>query len=407
MKTVSSRSSIEFDPFSPNFLADPYSFYQYLREEDPIHRSPYGMWVLSRYADVATALRDSRLSSRPSRYSVHSLSNRQRFPAAKIAGHLLPFLDPPDHTRLRRLLAKVITETLVVDIRGRIRQIVNELLNPLVDQGEMDIIKDFANLLPVFVIAEILGIPNQDRRLLKEWSSCFFYIFSPMPSTETYQRLNQAILDFSAYLRELVVHRRRQPQRDVISSLIHVRDELGQLSEDELIATCILLFANGEETLAHLIGNGMLALLKSPAQLRMLRNQPTLIKSAVEELLRYDTPAQVVGRTATEIMRWHGRIIPAGDPVFLLLGSANRDPDRFSDPDRLNITREDNDHLGFGGGRHSCLGAGIARAEAQIAINTLLALTQDIVLVSNTVKWRDSIFIRGVDSLPVRFEKAI
>jgi len=304
-------------------------------------------------------------------------------------------------------LAKVITETLVTDIRGRIRQIVNELLNPLVDQGELDIIKDFASSLPVLVIAEILGIPDQDRRLLKEWSRWVFYIFSPMPTTETYQRLNQAILEFSDYLRELVVHRRRHPQRDVVSNLIHVRDELGQLSEDELIATCILLFANGEETLVHLIGNGMLALLNNPVQLRMLRNQPTLIKSAVEELLRYDTPAQVVGRTATETMRWHDRTIAAGDPIFLLLGSANRDPDRFPEPDRLNIAREDNDHLGFGGGRHSCLGAGIARAEAQIAINTLLALTQDIVLVSDTIKWHDSIFIRGVDSLRVRFDRAI
>lgn len=365
------------------------------------------MWVISRYADVATALRDSRLSSRPSRYSVHSSSNRQRFPAAKVADHLLPFLDPPDHTRLRRLLAKVITETLVADFRGRIRQIVNQVLNPLLDRGEMDIVKDFASFLPVFVIAEILGIPNQDRRLLKEWSSWFFYIFSPMPSAEVYQRLNQAILDFSDYLRELVVHRRRRPQHDVISSLIHVRDELDQLGDDELIATCILLFANGEETLVHLIGNGMLALLKNPAQLRMLKNQPTLIKSAVEELLRYDTPAQVVGRTALETMQWHDRLIAAGDPVFLLLGSANRDPGRFVEPDILDITREDNDHLGFGGGRHSCLGAGIARAEAQIAIGALLALTQDIALVDDTLKWRDSIFLRGVDSLPVRFKKAI
>lgn len=400
-------NTVEFDPFSPSFLAAPYSFYQHLREKDPIHHSPYGMWVLSRYTDVATALRDSRLSSRPSRYSVHSSSNRQRFPAAKIAGHLLPFLDPPDHTRLRRLLAKVITDTLVTDIRGRIRQIVDELLNPLIEQGEMDIINDFARFLPVFVIAEILGIPNQDRRLLKEWSSWFFYIFSPMPATEIYQRLNQAILDFSDYLRELVVHRRRQPQRDVISSLVYARDEFDQLGDDELIATCILLFANGEETLVHLIGNGMLALLNNPAQLCMLKNQPTLIKSAVEELLRYDTPAQVVGRTATENMQWYGRIIAAGDPVFLLLGSANRDSSRFVEPDILNIARKDNDHLGFGGGRHSCLGAGIARAEAQIAISTLLALTQNITLVGNTFKWRDSIFVRGVDSLPVRFERAI
>lgn len=403
----SSIDTVEFDPFSPSFLAEPYSCYQRLREEDPVHRSPYGMWVLSRYTDVALALRDSRLSSRPSRYSVHSSSNRQRFPAAKIAGYLLPFLDPPDHTRLRRLLAKVITETLITDIHGRIRQIVDELLNPLIDQGEMDIVNDFARFLPVFVIAELLGIPHQDRRLLKEWSSWFFHIFSPMPATETYQRLNQAILDFSDYLRELVVDRRRQPQCDVISSLIYARDELGQLDDDELIATCILLFANGEETLVHLIGNGMLALLNNPAQLRMLKNQPTLIKGAVEELLRYDTPAQVVGRTATETIQWHGRVIAAGDPIFLLLGSANRDPGRFVEPDLLNITREDNDHLGFGGGRHSCLGAGIARAEAQIAINALLALTHDITLAGNALKWRDSIFVRGVDSLPVRLEKAV
>lgn len=392
-----------FDPLSPALWEDPYPLYRRLRDEDPVHRSPFGMWVLSRHADVLAALKDPRLGSRPSRFSIHAKRDRQNTPAAETARNMVTFLDPPEHTRLRRLLARVMTDNLAAGMRGRVQSLVDELLAPLLARGEMDIVNDFAVPLPVHVIADLLGIPPVDRPRLKEWSTWFFQIFSPVPSDETYQRLNQAIVEFREYLRDRVAERRRAPGQDVISSLIQVRDEQDGLSEDELLTSCILLFANGEEALSHLIGNGMLALLRHPAELARLRDHPDLIRSAVEELLRYDTPAPTVGRTATEAIEWHGKVIPAGSPVYLLLGAANRDPARFPEPDRLDLARQDNDHFGFGAGRHACLGAGIARVEAQVAIGSLIRATRDMTLAIDAPRWRPGVFIRGLQSLPVKF----
>ena len=215
--------------------------------------------------------------------------------------------------------------------------------------------------------------------------------------------MDQAIEEFRSYLRPLIRERRAAPQRDVISSLVHLRDEADQLTEDELVTTCMLLFANGEETFAHLIGNGMLALLRCPEQLARLQDETGLIRSAVEELIRYDSPTQTVGRTALEAITLHDRVIPAGAPVYLLLGAANRDPVRFTDADRLDLGRSDQEHLGFGGGRHACLGAGIARVEAQVAIGTLVRSARDLRWTGEALHWRPDFFLRGLQRLPVRF----
>jgi len=392
-----------FDPRDPALHRDPYPTYGRLRREDPVHRSPFGMWVLSRHADVRAALRDPRLSSRPSRFSVHAHRSQAGSPAAQAVRHMVTFLDAPQHTRLRRLLARVITEHLAENLRAAVQSEVDALLAPHLRSGTIDLIADFAAPLPVRVIAGMLGIPPEDRGQLKTWSSHFFSIFSPLPDQATLDGLNHAILAFRAYLAGLVDERRHRPGKDVISSLVQVREQGDTLSEEELITSCMLLFANGEETLCHLIGNGLHALLRHPAEWRRLVQQPSLVRSAVEELQRYDTPSQAVGRTALEPLEWHGRRIPAGAPVYLLIGSANRDPDRFERPDQLDIGRADSEHLGFGAGPHACLGAGIARVEAQVTLATLARMCPDACLAADVFQWRADVFVRGLQSLPIRF----
>lgn len=397
----------EFDPHARDFLADPYPFYARLRAENPVHRSPAGMWVLSRYTDVRDAVRDPRLSSRPSRYSVHARGNAERFPAARLARYLLPFLDAPDHTRLRKLVAKAISDAQAEDLRGRIATIIERLIAPGLARGEMDIVRELATPLPVEVIAELLGIPDSDRAQLKSWSANFFHIFSPLPPPEVYAALNQAVEEFSDYLGHLIAERRQRPGEDAISQLIAARDQDDRLTEDELVATCILMFANGEESLINLIGNAFLALLQHPAQMARLRAEPGLLRNAVEELLRYDAPAQIVGRTALTDLEIGGQRIRSGDPVFLLIGSANRDPAQFEAPDRLDLGRNASGHLGFGGGPHACIGAGLARIEAQQALAALLDATCSIEMLTVVPPRRDSAFVRGLESLPVRLVPAV
>jgi pimeloyl-[acyl-carrier protein] synthase len=392
-----------FDPRDAALHRDPYPLYDRLRREDPVHRSPYGMWVLSRYTDVRAALRDPRLSSRPSRFSVHARRAQAGTPASEAVRHMVTFLDAPEHTRLRRLLARVITDHLAEDLRSIVQAEVDALLAPHWQRGSLDLVTDFAALLPVRVIAGMLGIPEQDRGRLKAWSSRFFDIFSPLPDRATLDGLNRAIIEFRAYVEDLVEERRQRPGPDVISRLVQVRDQGDALSADELVTSCMLLFANGEETLCHLLGNGLHALLRQASEWQRLVRQPQLVRSAVEEMQRFDTPSQAVGRTALEPIEWHGRRIPAGAPVYLLIGSANRDPDRFEQPDRLDIGRADIEHLGFGAGPHACLGAGIARVEAQVALSTLARMCPDACLGADVFKWRADVFVRGLHSLPIRF----
>ncbi|AHE99165.1 cytochrome P450 [Thioalkalivibrio paradoxus] len=392
-----------FDPRSPELVERPYDVYRHLRDEDPVHRSPFGMWVLSRYEDVYRALRDPRLSSKPSRYSVHAAHRNRSTPAAIAAQHMIMFLDAPEHTRLRGLLARVITDNLAANMRERIQKLVDDLLEGPLERGEMDIVRDLAIPLPLNVIAELLGIPAEDRSRLKEWSNWFFQIFSPVVSEEGRNRLNHAILEFREYLGALASERRRSPRQDIVSSLIAVSVDGDRLTDDEIFTSCLALFSNGQEALSHLVGNGMLALLQHPEQMRRLREDPGMIRNAVEELLRYDTPAQTVGRTATEAIELHGKVIPAGAPVYLLIGSANRDPCRFPNPDILDLSRPDCRHLSFGTGPHACLGAGLARVEAQAAILTLLTKTQDMELCGGPPTRLPNIFVRGLEALPVRF----
>jgi cytochrome P450 len=394
---------IKFNPFIPEFYVNPYPTYHRLQVEDPVHLSSIGAWVITRYADVAKALRDPRLSSKPSEISSYSNRQESNSPVASFISDILFFRDPPDHTRLRKLVGKVFNSRVVEEMRTRIQEIVNELINQIEDKGTLDIVADLARPLPVTVIARILGIPPEERNRLKQWSHWLSYIFDPMKTSNVSQQLNQSILEFRDYLTYLIAKRRQHPQNDLISALIQARDEHDKLSEEELLVTCMLLFVSGEETTVNLIGNGMLSLLCHPDQLEKLRQNPSLIQSAVEELLRYESPLQICGRTAIENLEIGGKLIKKGPPVFLILGAANRDPAQFHNPDQLDITRSENNHFAFGDGIHYCLGSVLARTQGQMAINTLVQRLPHLKLQTDQLEWRENIFLRGLKSLPVSF----
>ncbi|MFM7406466.1 MAG: cytochrome P450 [Cuspidothrix sp.] len=392
---------LKFNPFQPEFYADPYGMYDRLRTEDPVHVSSLGVFMISRYADVVPALRDPRLSSAQSQISHYSQQKETLSPVAALSSKCLFFRDPPDHTRLRRLTSKAFNPRVIEAMRAKIGEFVNDLLDQVDESTSMDIITDFAAPLPIRTISELLGIPEADRNQLKQWSHWLAHIFDPMKSANVSTEVNQAILDFRDYLITLIDQRRHDPQHDLISALIQARDEQDQLTEDELLVTCMLLFASGEETTVNLIGNGVLSLLRHPDQLAILQNDPSLIPSAVEEILRYESPLQICGRTAKENLEIGGKIIRKGVPVFLLVGSANRDPSHFAHAERLDITRPENRHLAFGDGIHSCLGSGLARLQGHIAINALIQRFPALKLATDTPQWRGNIFLRGLESLPV------
>ncbi|MBO3462771.1 cytochrome P450 [Aetokthonos hydrillicola Thurmond2011] len=399
------KSKLKFNPFLPEFLADPYPIYARLRTEDPVHISPLGIWIISRYTDVVQALHDPRLSSAQSQISRYSRQQATPSPVVSLSSKCLFFRDPPDHTRLRRLVSKAFNARVIEEMRSHIVNFVNELLDRVEGAGTMDIIADFCRPLPVKTISELLGIPEVDRSQLKQWSHWLAHIFDPMKASNLGEEIDQAVLAFRDYLIDLIAERRQHPQKDLISALIQARDEQDKLTEDELLVTCMLLFASGEETTVNLIGNSMLSLLRHPDQLENLKENPSLIQSAVEELLRYESPLQICGRTAVSNLEIGGKTIRKDVPVFLLLGSANRDPAQFPEPDRLDLARPNNRHLAFGDGIHYCLGSSLARIQGQIAINTLIQRLPTLQLQTDKLEWQGNIFLRGLQALPVTFTK--
>jgi hypothetical protein len=289
-------------------------------------------------------------------------------------------------------------------MRPHIQEIVNQLLDKVEGAGVMDVIADLAYPLPIIVIAELLGVQLEDRNRLKQWSFTIARTLEPLMTLDVFDHVNENIMSFTEYLRDLVAERRKNPKSDLISALIAARDQGDRLSEDELIATCIFLFAAGHETTSNLIGNGLLALLRHPDQMEKLKQEPTLIPSCVEELLRYDSPVQLWWRTALEDIEIGSKTIRKGQLAMVYLGAANREPAQFSDPDQLDITRCENRHIAFSYGIHSCLGAALARVEGQIAFNTLLQRMPELKLQSNTLQWRETISLRGLKALPIAFK---
>jgi len=393
-----------FNPLDPEAHADPYPQYRRLREHAPMLRGPLGYWVLSRYADIAAVLRDPRFGVGIDEASL-MLAMTQDGPGVATMRELsrwMLFRDPPDHTRLRKLVSKAFTPRAVEAVRPRVVEIVDRLLDDFAGRDEVDLIADLALPLPVTVISELLGLPIEDQAQAREWAEAIAQALDPIVTEEQALRADRAVTELAAYIGGVVAERRRNPGADLLSRLIGAEDEGGHLSEAELISTVGLLFGAGHETTRNLIGNGMLALLRHPGELRRLRDDPSLLRSAVEELLRYDSPVQIAGRGARADAVIGGEHIAAGEPMMLLVGAANRDPARFPDPDRLDVARPDVKMLSFGGGIHFCLGAMLARTEAQIAIGSLLARVSRLELATDDLEWRPHITLRGLSSLPVR-----
>lgn len=397
-----------FNPFLAEFRNNPYPYYERLRSQDPIHFSFMGVWVITRYADAIAVLRDPRFSVDMRRWGNYKdirfrESKAELSPLGSITSKWMLFMDAPDHTRLQRLASKAFTPQRVESLRPYIQQIVNAQLDQVASIEKLDVVADLAQPLPVIVIAQMLGVPPEDREQLQKWSDDIVLCLDPMMSIDVFEHLNQIVVEFAEYFRKLIAQRRQQRQDDLLSALIAARDEQDKLTEEELLGTCILLFAAGHETTVKLISNGVLALLRHPDQIAKLQQTPTLITSAVEEILRYDSPVQLTVRTAIEDVEIGGKTIHKGQQVFVCMGSAHRDPAQFSHPDQLDITRQDNRHLAFSYGIHACLGNVLARVQAQIAINSLIQRFSHLQLATDQLEWHKKIILRGLKALPVNF----
>jgi cytochrome P450 len=396
-------SDLQFHPMDPEFVANPYPMYHRLRTEDPVHRSPLGFWVLTRYEDVVSVLRDPRFGKQALAAWV-----AQRFGmTVSSTGLGISMLDrdPPDHTRLRNLVSKAFTPRVIEGLRPRVREVVDGLLDRAEDRRAMDLIEEFAYPIPVVVICEMLGVPVADHERFKGWSldlarGLDASLFGDPEIARRSSESQHALRDF---FRGLIAERRASPRDDLLSLMIAAEEAGDKLSESELLATCILLLVAGHETTVNLLGNGTLALLRHPAELRALRENPGLIGTAVEELLRYDGPVQRTARIPDTEVTVGGVTIPAGDMVMPFIGAADRDPAQFPDPDRLDLARADNRHIAFGWGIHFCLGAPLARLEGQIAISALVQRFPKLALATDRPEFRRSLTLRGLTALPVAF----
>ncbi|HEY7199614.1 MAG TPA: cytochrome P450 [Candidatus Dormibacteraeota bacterium] len=388
----------QFNPFDPAVMADPYPYYRLMREGDPVHwNGTIRTWFLTRHADVSELMRDDR------RFSADRTRSERYVPPpperARGARSML-VVDPPDHTRLRNLVNKAFTPRMVEQLRPRIESISADLLDRLAGEGETDLVAQFAYPLPVIVIAEMLGVPARDRMRFQEWSAVLIRGLDPFVDAETLERVFDAREALNDYLNGIIAERRRQPAADLITGLIAAEEEGDALGHGELVAMCNLLLVAGHETTVSLIAGGTLALLRHPDQLDRLRREPPLARTAVEELLRFVPPVQWTGRVAMEELEIGDRRISPGQSVVGILAAANRDPEVFPDPDRLDLGRDPNPHVAFGRGIHFCLGAPLARLEAQIALPMLLARFPAL-REAGTPEPRPTWNLRGLARLPV------
>ena len=407
---ATSSSRPVFDPFDPLWSSDPFPLYAELRERAPIHRNHLGFWVVARHQDCLAILRDRRASSDSLNVAVERMPEGFRTPVAEddpVATAMLemrPFLfrDPPDHTRLRGLVSKAFTPKVVESLRERTQQAVDELLDAALEADRVDLLEAFAYPLPVRVICDLLGVPVEDHDRFKEWSNALARGLDPdfLLTEEVIAARGEAVLQFAQYFFEILAERRRHPGEDLLSRLVGAEDGGTVLSETELLSTCILLLVAGHETTVNLISGGTLALLQHPDQLERFRRDPAVVRSGVEEMLRFVSPVQLTGRALTEPCEFGGVEFAAGDFAMLLLASGNHDPEQFDRPERFDVTRTPNNHLGFGFGVHHCLGAPLARMETQVALTSLVRRAPELALVGD-VAYKSNVVLRGMVSLPV------
>jgi cytochrome P450 len=405
--TPTAYGGATFNPLEPGFTADPYDQYARLRASDPVHESALGLWVLSRHEDVHRLLRDPSTSVERDNApdSDRNANVREAFGERRNRGtRAMLNADPPDHTRLRRLVSKAFTPRMVEGLRPRAQAICDALLDE-VDGDEVDLVPALAFPLPFTVICDMLGVPvGASRDEVRAWSHTLAGALEPVVSIEQAQAAAQASDDLRGYLTEVLAAKRADPADDLLTALLHAEDDGDVLSTDELLDQVNLLFVAGHETTVNLIGNGTLALLRHPDQLELLRKDPSLLPNATDELLRWDSPVQFSRRILLADHVVDGTRIPAGTFVLTLLGSANRDPAKWGeDADVLDLRREGaGQHVSFGAGIHHCLGAALARVEGQVAFGSLLARWPDLALATDEPAWNGRALLRGLDSLPVR-----
>ncbi len=394
-----------YDVFSPEAIADPYPAYRRLRAESPrLWNAERGIWVFTRHADVAALLAHPSLSAQ--KFSAAGLAPELRSefgPLYEMLSRQMLFQDPPHQTRLRTLAAKAFTPRVIERLRSRIQDWTDDFLDTALAAGPLDVIRALANPLPATVIAEMLGVPPEDRDRFKHWSDDFAdFLGTDGNDWEATRPLLPGIYRLMDYLHGVVDRIRAKPGDNLLSALVEVEEQGDRLTEEELIANCLLLLVAGHETTTNLIGNGLLALLTHPEQAARLRQDPALLPTAIEELLRYESPVQWTSRIPKEAVTLDGLRIEAGQFVMLGLGAANRDPAQFTDPDRLDITRREGRHLAFGWGVHYCLGAALARMEGQIVLGTLLRRFPKLRLAGDEpLRWRPNFIFRGLEGLRV------
>ncbi|WP_079530028.1 cytochrome P450 family protein [Halobacillus hunanensis] len=405
MSSINGKQETNDQLFSPEFNQNPYPAFNKLRQEDPIHQTllPNGnfSWIVTRYDDAVAVLKDPRFI-KDYTYFLGEEQEEEQTESNIFVKNML-FSDPPDHKRLRGLVQKAFTPKMIEGLRGRIKEITDDLLDKVEPNGKMNLIDDFAFPLPIIVICEMLGVPSQDRNKFRTWSNT---LVEASNDPEEAAQLQTHMAEFVMYLKELIAIRRQDPKDDMISKLIQSEEEGDSLSEQELYGVISLLIIAGHETTVNLVTNGVLALLENPEQKQQLINDPSLIESALEEFLRYNGPVEFsTDRWAAEDVELRGETIAKGDHVIVALDSANRDSEQFEDPDVFDITRGKSKHLAFGKGIHFCLGAPLARLEAEVAVTTLLRRMPGLQLntTSEKLEWRPGMLMRGLKELPVAF----
>ena len=389
----------------PEVLADPYPLYRQLREEAPVSWDPYlHAWVVTRYDDVLTVLRDFSADRTPTPAQLTALGLGQLAPLAQLMVRQMLFLDPPDHSRVRGLAAKAFTPHRVERLREHIQAIADRLIDRVQSEGRMDVLADLACPLPAIVTAEMLGLPSDDWRQLRMWSGDFAEVLGNFQhNPDRAAQVLRSVNDMSSYFHAAT--RRAANGDNLISWLLESEEHGDRLDEDEIVANLIITMVGGQETTTNLIGNGMLTLLRQPAEMERLRGEPDLMPQAVEELLRYEAPSQHTARLAREDVELGGQLIRQRQAAIAVMAAGNRDPERFPDPDRLWFERPNNRHLSFGWAAHFCFGAPLARMEGQIAFSTLLRRLPNPYLEPGPLAWRQNLGLRGLTALPLAFDR--
>jgi cytochrome P450 len=394
-----------FQLLYPDVFANPYPLYHRLRSEDPVHWDHFlHTWVVTRYADVSTVLQHFSATRTPTPQHLSELGLPRLVPIAEVLVRQMLFLDARAHGRIRNLASKAFTPRRVEALRPHIEEITDGLLNAVQDKGRMDVIADLADPLPAIVTAEMLGLPVSDREQLTVWSTEFAEALGNLQHNPDHSsHVLDSLEEMCSYFRAAVQLHRQHPGDDVICALLHAEVDGDSLSEEEVVANSIMLMTGGQETTTNLIGNGLLTLLRNPEQLARLRADFGLIPSAVEELLRYESPIQYTSRLAPNDVQMGGKTIRERQAVIAVMAAANRDPERFPEPDRLDLARESNRHLAFAVGPHFCFGAPLARLEGEIAFKALLRRMPTMTLEPGPPSWRENLGFRGLTSLPVAF----